>query len=46
LVFLDAPKSWRHVKAPEQRTARDFAICVRDLADTLYAGGPDPRGVG
>ena len=36
-VFLDAHKSWRHVKVTEQRTARDFAICMRDLADTHYA---------
>ena len=35
-VFLDAHKSWRHVKATEQRTARDFAACMRDLADTHY----------
>src|SRR5271169_4748859 len=35
-VFLDAHRSWRHVKVTEQRTARDFAHCMRDLADTHY----------
>jgi hypothetical protein len=35
-VFLDAHRSWRHVKVTEQRTARDFAACMRDLADTHY----------
>jgi len=35
-VFLDAHKSWRHVKVTEQRTARDFAECMRDLADVHY----------
>jgi transposase len=32
-VFLDAHRSWRHVKVTEHRTARDFAFCMRDLAD-------------
>jgi transposase len=35
-VFLDAHKSWRHVKVTDQRTARDFAACMRDLADIHY----------
>src|ERR1700694_4518945 len=35
-VFLDAHKSWRHVKVTDQRTARDFAECMRDLTDTHY----------
>ena len=35
-VFLDAHRSWRHVKVTEQRTAQDFALCMRDLADTHY----------
>jgi transposase len=35
-VFLDAHKSWRHVKVTQQRTAQDFAACMRDLADTHY----------
>ena len=33
-VFLDTHRSWRHVKVTEHRTARDFALCMRDLADT------------
>jgi DDE superfamily endonuclease len=35
-VFLDAHRSWRHVKVTDQRTARDFATCMRDLADIHY----------
>ena len=35
-VLLDAHKSWRHVKVTEQRTARDFAVCMRDLAEIHY----------
>jgi hypothetical protein len=35
-VFLDAHRSWRHVKVTAQRTAKDFAMCMRDLADTHY----------
>jgi transposase len=35
-VFLDAHKSWRHVKVTDQRTARDFAVCMRELADIHY----------
>jgi transposase len=35
-VFLDAHKSWRHVKVTDRRTARDFADCMRDLADIHY----------
>jgi transposase len=35
-VFLDAHKSWRHVKVTDQRAARDFAFCMRDLVDTHY----------
>jgi transposase len=35
-VFLDAHQPWRHVKVTEQRTARDFAVCMRDLADIHY----------
>jgi transposase len=36
-VFLDAHRPWRHVKVTDQRTARDFAVCMRDLADIHYA---------
>ena len=35
-VFLDAHRPWRHVKVTERRTARDFALCMRDLTDTHY----------
>ena len=33
-VFLDAHRPWRQVKVTEQRTALDFAECMRDLVDT------------
>ncbi|HEY0583675.1 MAG TPA: IS630 family transposase [Chloroflexota bacterium] len=39
-VFLDAHRSWRHVKVTGQRTAQDFAACMRDLADIHY---PDAK---
>jgi transposase len=35
-VFLDAHQPWRHVKVTEQRTACDFAHCMRDLVDLHY----------
>ena len=35
-MFLDAHRPWRKVKVTEQRTARDFAECMRDLADLHY----------
>ena len=35
-VFLDAHRPWRHVKVTDQRTAHDFAACMRDLADIHY----------
>ena len=35
-VFIDAHKPWRHVKVTDQRTARDFAACMRDLTDIHY----------
>ena len=35
-VFLDAHKSWRHVKVTDHRKAGDFAACMRDLVDTHY----------
>lgn len=37
-MFLDAHRPWRHVKVTERRTARDFALCMRNLADT-----PSPK---
>src|ERR1700735_4063485 len=35
-VFLDAHTSWRHVKVTDHRTARDFADCMREVADVHY----------
>lgn len=35
-VFVDANLSWRHVKVTKQRTALDFAECMRDLVDIHY----------
>jgi transposase len=35
-VFLDANRPWRKVKVTERRTAKDFAICMRELADLHY----------
>jgi hypothetical protein len=35
-VFLDAHRPWRHVKVTDRRTAQDFAVCMRDLADIHY----------
>jgi len=35
-VFLDAHRAWRKVKVTEQRTAREFAECMRDLVDVHY----------
>lgn len=35
-VFVDANRSWRHVKVTEQRPALDFAECLRDLVDVHY----------
>ena len=35
-VFLDAHRPWRRVKVTEQRTAQDFAKCMRDLVDLHY----------
>lgn len=35
-VFLDAHRPWRHVKVTSQRTAQDFAACMRDLVDLHY----------
>ena len=35
-VFLDAHKSWRHVKVTDRRAATDFASCMRDLVDLHF----------
>lgn len=35
-VFVDAHRSWRHVKVTDQRTNLDFANCMRELVDCHY----------
>lgn len=35
-VLLDANRPWRKAKVTERRTAQDFAVCMRDLADVHY----------
>ena len=35
-VFVDAHRSWRHVKVTDHRAAPDFARCMRDLVDLHY----------
>lgn len=35
-IFLDAHRPWRHVRVTDQRTARDFAECMRELVDVHF----------
>ena len=42
-VFLDVHQPWRYVMVIEHRTARDFALCMRDLAGTHYPGADQIR---
>ncbi len=35
-AFLDAHPPWRKMKITDQRTAQDFAVCMRDLVDVHY----------
>jgi transposase len=35
-VFLDVNRPWRKVKVTRQRTARDYAHCMRDLVDVHF----------
>jgi len=35
-VFLDVHRPWRKVKVTAQRTAQEFAECMRDLVDVHY----------
>jgi hypothetical protein len=35
-MFVDAHRPWRRAKVTDQRTSRDFAECMRDLADKHY----------
>ena len=35
-MFIDAHRPWRHAKVTDRRTSRDFAECMRELADIHY----------
>ncbi len=35
-VFIDPHRPWRKVKVTDQRPAKDFAACMRDLVDIHY----------
>jgi transposase len=35
-MTVDVHRPWRHAKVTEQRTAIDFAMCMRDLVDRHY----------
>ena len=35
-IFLDAHRPWRKVKVTDNRTAVDFAACMRDLTDVHF----------
>jgi transposase len=35
-AFLDVHRPWRHIKVTDQRTAVDFAYCMRDLVEVHY----------
>ncbi len=35
-VFLDAHRPWRKVNVTERRTAKDFAVCMRELVDVDF----------
>jgi transposase len=35
-VFLDAHRPWRKVNVTDRRTAKDFAVCMRELVDLHY----------
>jgi transposase len=37
-VFMDVHRPWRRVKVTDRRTSRDFAECMRELADIDYPG--------
>jgi transposase len=42
-VFIDVNQPWRHVKVTDQRTAIDFAQCMKDLSDKHYPGAEKIR---
>ncbi len=35
-MFIDVNRPWRHAKVTDQRTALDFANCMKDLVDVHY----------
>jgi transposase len=35
-MFIDVNRPWRHAKVTDQRTALDFAECMKDLVDEHY----------
>jgi transposase len=35
-MFIDVNRPWRHAKVTDQRTALEFAECMRDLVDVHY----------
>ncbi len=35
-MFVDVNRPWRHAKVTDQRTAADFADCMRELVDDHY----------
>jgi len=35
-VFLDAHRPWRKVNVTDRRTAKDFAVCMRELVDVDF----------
>lgn len=39
-MFVDVNRPWRHAKVTDQRTAADFADCMRELVDEHY---PDAK---
>jgi transposase len=43
-VRLDAHRPWRKVTITQQRTALDFARCMRELVEVLPASRADPGG--
>src|SRR3982751_6005638 len=46
-VCLDVHRPWRQVTVTDQRTAQDYACCLRDLVDIHYPRSrPDPGGAG
>mgnify|MGYP003622695319 CR=1 FL=1 len=35
-MMCEPLRGWRHVRVTEQRTRRDYAACVRELAEARY----------